>query len=67
MLTQKITSITPSFPENVAVIILFYTPSAKTTNAIFDDYGGELTNEERRLLIAKLKEKKFSYIVFSLH
>ena len=30
VLTQKITSITPSFRENVAAIILFYTPSAKT-------------------------------------
>ena len=66
MLTQKITSITPSFRENVAVIVLFYTPSAKTTNAIFDDYGGELSQEERRGLIAKLKKRKFSYIVFSL-
>ena len=66
VLTQKITSITPSFWENVAVIVLFYSPSAKTTNAIFDDYGGELSEEERRLLIAKLRERKFSYIVFSL-
>ena len=66
VLTQKITSITPSFRENVAVIVLFYTPSAKTTNAIFDDYGGELSQEERRGMIAKLKERKFSYIVFSL-
>ena len=60
VLTQKITSTTPSFPENMAVIVLFYTRSAKTTNAIFDDYGGELSNEERRGLIAKLKEQKFS-------
>ena len=42
VLTQKITSITPSFRENVAAIVLFYTPSAKTTKAIFDDYAGEL-------------------------
>ena len=53
MLTQKITIITPSFRENVAVIVQFYTPSAKTTNAIFDNYGGELSREERRGLIAK--------------
>ena len=39
VLTQKITSITPSFRENVAAIVLFYTPSAKTTKAIFEDYA----------------------------
>jgi len=40
MLTQKMTGITASFQENVAAIVLFYTPSAKTTKAIFDDYAG---------------------------
>ena len=66
VLTQKITSITPSFRENVAAIVLFYTPKAKTTNAIFDDYPGELSNDEYKSLISKLKERKFSYLVFSL-
>ena len=42
VLTQKITSITPSFRENVAAVVLFYTPSAKTTKTIFDDYACEL-------------------------
>ena len=59
VLTQKITSITPSF-------VLFYTPSAKTTKAIFDDYAGELSHDEYKDLISKLKERKFSYLVFSL-
>ena len=66
VLTQKITSITPSFRENVAAIVLFYTPSAKTTKAIFDDYAGELSHDEYKGLISKLKERKFSYLVFSL-
>ena len=65
VLTQKITSITPSFRENVAVIVLFYTPSAKTMKAIFDDYAGELSQEKYKGLIS-LKERKFSYLVFSL-
>ena len=43
VLTQKMTGITASFRENVAAIVLFYTPSAKTTKAIFDDYAGELS------------------------
>jgi len=46
VLTQKITGITAAFRENVATIVLFYTPSAKTTKAIFDDYAGELSPDE---------------------
>ena len=65
VLAQKMTSITASFRENVAAIVLFYTPSAKTTNAIFDDYAGELSQDERKVLISKLKERKFSYLVFT--
>ena len=63
---EKITSITASFRENVAVIILFYTPSAKTTKAIFDDYAGKLSQDEYKGLISKLKEQKFAHLVFSL-
>ena len=66
VLTQKLTGITASFRENVAAIVLFYTPSAKTTKAIFDDYAGELSMEENKKLIWKLKEQKFSHFVFSL-
>jgi len=65
-LTQKMTGITASFRENVAVIVLFYTPSAKMTKAIFDDYAGELSPDEYKGLVSKLKERKFSYLVFSL-
>ena len=66
VLTQKITSITASFRENVAAIVLFYTPSAKTTKAIFDHYAGELSQDEYKGLISKLKERKFAHLVFSL-
>ena len=66
VLTQKITSITAFFRENVAAIVLFYTPSAKTTKAIFDDYAGELSQDESKGLISKLKERKFAHLVFSL-
>jgi len=65
-LTQKLTGITPSFRENMAAIVLFYTPLAKTTKAIFDDYAGELSPDEYRGLISKLKERKFSYLMFAL-
>ena len=66
MLTLKITSITAFFRENVAVIVLFYTPAAKTTKAIFEDYAGEMSLDDYRNLIKKMKEQKFSYLVFSL-
>ena len=66
VLAQKVTSITASFRENRAAIVLFYTPSGKTTKAIIDDYAGELSQEEYRGLISKLKARKFSYLVFAL-
>ena len=50
----------------MAVIVLFYTPFGKTAKAIFEDYAGEITHEEYKELIAWLKERKFSHLVFSL-
>ena len=46
VLTQQLSSIAKPFRENVAAIVLFYTPSAKTTKAIFEQYAGELSHEE---------------------
>ena len=66
VLTQQITSIAKPFRENVAAIVLFYTSSSKTTKAIFEDYAGEITHDEYKELIAWLKERKFSHLVFSL-
>ena len=51
VLTQQITSIAKSFRENVAAIVLFYTPSGKTTKAIFEDYAGEITHDEYELTV----------------
>ena len=66
VLTQEITSIAKPYRDNIAAIVLFYTPSSKTTKAIFEDYAGELTHEEYKQLIAKLKGRKFSHLTFSL-
>ena len=66
VLTQQITSIAKPYRDNIAAIVLFYTPSSKTTKAIFEDYAGELTHEEYKQLIAKLKGRKFSHLTFSL-
>ena len=65
-LTQQITSIAKPYRDNIAAIVLFYTPSSKTTKAIFEDYAGELTHEEYKEFIAKLKKRKFSHLVFAL-
>jgi hypothetical protein len=66
VLTQQLTSITKSFRENVAAIVLFYTPSAKTMKTIFEEYAGDLSHDEVKQLIARLKESKFSHLVFFL-
>ena len=66
VITQQLSSIAKPFRENVAVIVLFYTPSAKTTKAIFEEYAGEITNEEFRQMIAWLKGHPFAHLIFSL-
>ena len=48
VLAQQLSSIAKPFRENVAAIVLFYTPSAKTTKAIFEEYAGELSHAELR-------------------
>ena len=66
VLTQQLSSIAKPFRENVAAIVLFYTPSAKTTKAIFEEYAGELSHDELRQMISRLKERKFARLIFSL-
>ena len=66
VLTQ-ITSISKPFCENVAAIVLFYTPSGKSMKAIFEDYAGELSPKEYKEVMAELKNEKFSHLVFALH
>ena len=66
VLTQQLSSIAKPFRENVAAIVLFYTPSAKTRKAIFEEYAGELSHDELRQMIVRLKERKFAHLIFSL-
>ena len=56
---------TLNFRQNSAVLVLFYTPAAKTMKAVFDDWAGELSHDEYKGLVSKLKERKFSHLVFS--
>ena len=63
---EKMTSIMASFREKVAVIVFFYTPSAKTTKAILDDFAGELSQGEYKALNSKVKSQTLAHLVFSL-
>ena len=65
VLTQHFTSIELAFRDNVDVHVLFYTRSAKTTKTIFEECAGELTQEESKELMKRIKEHKFSHLVFS--
>ena len=49
----------------MAAIVLFYPPAVKTTKAIFEEYAGELSQDDLEQLIARMKERKFSHLVFS--
>lgn len=62
VLAQKMTSISASFRENVACVVLFNTPSAKTMKTIFEEYAGEMGAEEFKKSIAKLKKPGFLFL-----
>ena len=66
VLTQQLSSIAKPFRENVAAIVLSYTPSAKTTNTIFEEYAGRLSHDELNQMISRLKARKFAHLIFSL-
>ena len=59
VLTQQLLSIAKPFRENLSAIVLFYTPSRKNTQAIFEEYAGELSHDELKQMIASLKKKTF--------
>ena len=66
VLTQQMTSIAKAFRENIACLVLFYSPSARDVKIIFENYAGDLTNDEKNIFLKKLKEVKFSHLHFSL-
>ena len=66
VLTQQLSSIAKPFRENVAAIVHFYTPSAKTTKVIFEEYAGGLSHYELKQMNSRLKERKFAHLIFSL-
>ena len=65
-LTQQLSSNAEPFRENVAAIVLFYTPSSKTIKTIFEEFAGELSHDEIKQKITRLKDRKFAHLIFSL-
>ena len=51
VLTQQMTSIAKAFRENIACLVLFYSPSARDMKIIFENYAGDLTNEEKNIFL----------------
>ena len=66
VLTQQLSSIEKPFRENMAAVVLFYTPSAETMKTIFKEYAGELSHDELKQMILRLKERDFGHVIFSL-
>ena len=66
VLTQQLTSIARAFRDNLAAIVFFYTPSAKTMKTILEEYACELSRNELKKMISRLKERKFAHLIFSL-
>ena len=64
VLTQMLTSISRNFRENLVAIVLFYTPLAMTRKVIFEEFAGELSDDEQKQMMAKLKERKFAHLIF---
>ena len=62
--TKQMTSIAKPFTENTAVIVIFYTPSAKDMKMIFEDYAGELMKDEQKEFVANLERVKYSHLNF---
>ena len=48
VVTQQMTSIAKAFRENIACLVLFYSPSARDMKITFENYAGDLTNEEKK-------------------
>ena len=63
VVTRTLSSIAEAYRDNVAAVVLFYAPSAES---VIEEYAGTLSSEERKKMVAKLKERPFAHLVFSL-
>lgn len=66
IVAQKFTSITTDFRQNIDYLVLFRIPSATSNKMIFETFGGDTTEDERKEFLSKLKERDFSFLVFNI-
>ena len=66
VLTQQLTSIAKPFRENVACVVAFHNPSQVGMKTLFEDYGGDLDIETKRVLCRMLKEERYSRLCLCL-
>ena len=66
VVTQQLTSIAKPFRENVACVVAFHNPSYVGMKTLFDDYGGDLDTETKRVLCRVLKTERYSRLCLCL-
>ena len=66
VLTQQLTSIAKPFRENVSCVVTFHNPSQVGMKTLFEDYGGDLDTETKRLFNRMLKEERYSRLCLCL-
>ena len=52
------TSIAKAFRENIACLVLFYSPSARDMKITFEHYAGDLSNEEKKKMFEKVERSQ---------
>ena len=66
VVTQQLTSIAKPFRENVACVVAFHNPSQVGMKTLFDDYGGDLDIETRKIFNRMLKEERYARLCLCL-
>ena len=66
VVTQQLTSIAKPFRENVACVVAFHNPSQIGMKTLFDDYGGDLDIETKRVFLKLLKTERYARLCLCL-
>lgn len=66
ILTQQLTGITKPFRDNLSRVVSFYTQSKQSSRVLYDEFLGDIPDDERKLIQKTLKEKRYSKVIISL-
>ena len=66
VITQQLNSISKPYRDNVARVVTFYNPDEDDMNVIFRRYLGHSSKSERKNIIEKLKNSKYSTLEINL-